>query len=139
MMQLLGYNLAQATIPSFKVYEREIGQPLQLRQVEFSILMLLSTNRDVTQKQLSLALNVPAPNLTVILDRMAQRELLERSRSTTDRRVQYVALARKGTALLRRAEAKAATMEHDLLRHLTSAEQAILFELLKKVAINRRV
>ncbi len=139
MMRLLGYNLAQASIPSGKVFEREIGQPLQLRQVEFSILMLLSSNSDVTQKQLSLALNVPAPNLTVILDRMEQRELLERTRSTTDRRVQYVALSRKGTALLRKAEGIAATMERDLLRHLTPAEQGILFELLKKVAIHRRV
>ena len=139
LMRLLGYNLAQATIPSFKVYEREIGQPLKLRQVEFSILVLLASNADVTQKKLSLALNVPAPNLTVILDRMQQRELLERTRSTTDRRVQYVSLARKGSALLRRAEGAAANMEKDLLRHLSSAEQGILFELLKKVAVHRRV
>ena len=30
------------------------------------------------------------------------------------------------------------TMEKDLLGHLTKAEQAMLFELLKKVAVHRR-
>ena len=134
---LLGYHLAQATVPTNNVFKSHISETFSLNKLEFTILMLLVANEEVTPKRLSRAMNVPASNMTLILDRLESRELVKRLRSEEDRRVQYLQLTKKGIKLTREVVAVADTMEHDLLSHLTKAEQAILFELLKKIAIHR--
>ena len=85
--------------------------------------MLVAHNRDATQKQLSQALAVSAPNVTALIDRMNERELLKRVRNETDRRSQHVRLTRKGAALVREVREVSLTMERDLLRHLSDAER----------------
>ena len=139
LQHVLGYQLAQANIPVRKVFLRHIGEPLQLSTVEFTVLSLVAHNADVTQKQLSQALAVSAPNITTLLDRLEQRQLITRVRSEADRRSQHIRLTRKGIALARKAMEVSRTMEQDLLRHLSEAERAILTELLQKVARHRRV
>ena len=139
MRKLLGYNLAQAAIPSFKIFQKRIGEPFKLRRIDFTILMLVASNPDVTQRQMSLALEVSAPRLTLVCDQLEERELITRTRSEHDRRKQYIALTRKGTTLVRKAERIADRMEKELLGHLTELEQTMLFQLLEKVAVHRRV
>jgi len=139
MQRLLGYNLAQAAIPSFKIFNKRIGEPFQLRRLEFTILMLVASNPRVTQRQMSLALDVSAPRLTVVCDKLVERELITRTRSESDRRKQYIALTRKGAALVRKADRIADSMESELLGHLTDVERTLLFQLLEKVAVHRRV
>ncbi len=134
MGHLIGYQITQANVSSRKVFTRHIGEPYKLSPVEFTILMLVAHNRDATQKQLSQALAVSAPNVTALIDRMNERDLLKRVRNETDRRSQHVRLTRKGAALAREAREVSLTMERDLLRHLSEAERAMLTELLQKVA-----
>jgi len=139
LMKLLGYNLAQASIPTSKLFDKHIGDAFQLKRVEFSILMLLASNSDVTAKQLSLAINFAAPHLTVILDKLEARKLIGRTRGEADRRVLYISLTEEGERLVRQIDAVADTMEQEAVRHLTNAERGILLELLKKVAVHRKV
>ena len=105
--------------------------------MEFSILVLVTSNPRLNQKQLGAALDLSAPNLAVILDRLAERRLVERVRSTVDRRAQQLHLTPAGRALTERAETIAATMENDALRVLSAGERALLIELLLKVARGR--
>jgi DNA-binding MarR family transcriptional regulator len=134
MAHLLGYQITQANVSSRKVFLKHIGEPFKLSPVEFTILMLVAHNQDATQKQLSQALAVSAPNVTALLDRMTERELLKRVRNETDRRSQHVRLTRQGASLVREVHEVSLTMERDLLRHLSDAERGILIELLQKVA-----
>lgn len=138
MLRLLGYNIAQADIPIKKAFIKYLG-PLGMRPVEYTVLTLVMSNENVTQKQLSQALSVSAPNMTLLLDRLEERGLLRRTRSETDRRMQMIDLTEAGLELMRRAEPISVSMEKEILRHLSPAEQAILFELLQKVAAHRRV
>lgn len=138
LLKLLGYNIAQAAIPAFKIFDTRIGLPLGLRQVEFSILTLVDANDSVTHKRLSTALGVAAPNLTIVLDRLEQRQLLRRTRSPHDARMQNIRLTPQGRALHAKAKQVADTMESDLLSHFSAGERAMLFELLQKVAAQRR-
>ncbi len=139
MQKLLGYNLAQAAIPSFRIFTKRIGEPFQLRRIDFTILMLVASNPHVTQRQMSLALDVSAPRLTLVCDKLVERELITRTRSEEDRRKQTIALTRKGAALVRKAERIADGMEGELLGHLSESERLQLFQLLDKVARHRRV
>ena len=139
MQKLLGSNLALAAIPSFKIFTERIARPFQLRRLDFTILMLVAANPGVTQGQMSLALDVSAPRLTLVCDKLEERELITRTRSEDDRRKQYIALTRKGAALVRKTDHVADRMEKELLGHLSEGERTLLFQLLEKVATHRRV
>jgi DNA-binding MarR family transcriptional regulator len=133
---LVGYAASRASIELKKVFARHLG-PLELKAVEFSILVLVEANGDVNQKQLGDALEVSAPNMAVTLDRMVERGWVERVRSTQDRRSMLIRLTDAGRELVARAEKIARTMENPALRMLSPAERALLIELLLKVAGGR--
>jgi DNA-binding MarR family transcriptional regulator len=136
LTNLVGYAASRAAIKLRQVFSRHMA-PLDLKVVEFSILMLVAQNAQVNQKQLGLALDISAPNLAVTLDRMVERGWVERVRSTKDRRAQHIHLTAAGAALVERAEKVAATMESATLAVLSPAERALLIELLTKVATGK--
>ena len=134
-----GYFLARARFVAFRTYEEHIGQVLDLRPVEFSLMVLLASNREATLTQLSQALGVAQPNMTGILRRLEGRGLLERTRAERDKRMQFITLSTEGAKVLRQARAAGKDMDKGWLGGLTSAEQAMLVELLEKVTIARPV
>lgn len=133
LTHLVGYAATRASVELKKSFTKHMG-PLHLKAVEFSILVLVASNDQVNQKQLGQALDVSPPNLAVTLDRMVERGWVERVRSTQDRRAQQIHLTAQGADLVQRAEKIASTMEQTTLRVLSSAERALLIELLMKVA-----
>jgi DNA-binding MarR family transcriptional regulator len=133
LTHLVGYAASRASIELKKSFARNLG-PLGLKAVEFSILVLVAANPEVNQKQLGQALDVSAPNMAITLDRMVERGWVERVRSTRDRRAMLIHLTAAGRELVLRAEKIAATMEQGALRMLSTAERALLIELLLKVA-----
>ena len=58
---LLGYQLAQATIVTDADFKHHCGEPFDLRQVEFTILQLIRENAGVTSTRLAQALAVVGP------------------------------------------------------------------------------
>jgi DNA-binding MarR family transcriptional regulator len=138
MQKLLGYNLAIASATAFKRFDKYAGSVHGLRRVEFTVLVLIDSNPDVTAKKLGNALGIAAPNMTVMLDRLEKRELLRRVKSEADGRAQHVILTRKGRALAAKCERAAAEAEEELLKQFTPAERATLFDLLQRVGAHRR-
>ena len=137
MRALLGYNLAQALVTASIVYDGHLGGPLDLRQVDFTILTLIGSNADVTLTTLAEALGIAPSNLTVIVDRSVARNLVVREASEDDRRSRHLRLTASGRALLDRAWEVARHMESALLEPFSAAERAMLFELLGRVALRK--
>ena len=132
LSHLVGYAASRAALELRKVFTRHMAS-LDLRVAEFSILMLVAGNGEVNQKQLGQALDISAPNLAVMLDRMTECGWVERVRSTRDRRAQHVHLTAKGRAVAERSRTISATMEDTALASLSRAERALLIELLRKI------
>lgn len=130
----IGYYIAQAEVTTMRLFGSHIGEPLALRPVEYSLLMLLLANDELTPKQLTQALALPAPSLTMLLDRLHERGLVERVRSETDRRSQRVLLTEAGRKLAEEAGQRSPDMNAALDRALSQGEQMMLTELLRKVA-----
>jgi DNA-binding MarR family transcriptional regulator len=135
---LVGYQLALATVVTHQVYDDRVGHPEDLRRVEFTILALVCDNPDVTARQIARALAVTPPNIAIWLDRLESRELVTRTRSAADGRVQHVRATPAGAALVGRASRALLEAERQALDTLTAAEHAMLVELLHKVALARR-
>lgn len=131
---LVGYRLAKADVPAKRVFKRHVGTPLKLQPVEFSLLVLLLANGSATPKQLSQSLDVAPPKITALVDRLAERGLVRRQRSTADGRALDVLLTPEGRALAQRAQRLSQTMEAAWLQALTPGERALLVELLAKLA-----
>jgi DNA-binding MarR family transcriptional regulator len=135
---IVGYRLAQATVSTNQVFSAVMAQNFELRQVEFTVLALIQANPELTASDLAKALAVTPPNITMWLDRLEGRGLVERVRSTADRRAQHVRATESGAAAAQRAAALLVDAEREALAVLSAAEQAILVELLNKVARCRR-
>jgi len=131
---LLGFRLALAEVGTRRVFQRHIGTPFQLRPVEFTLLMLLRANPAATPKRLAQALRLSPPNVTVLVDRLAGRGLVQRQRSPDDGRATILQLTDAGAGLAQRAFRASRNMEEGLLQALTPGERALLGELLQKLA-----
>lgn len=129
---LVGYAASRAAIELRKAFARHLG-PLGLKVLDYSLLVLVASNPEVNQKQLGEALDVSAPNMAITLDRLVEAGWVERVRSTRDRRAMLIHLTPAGRQLVQRAERIAASMEQEPLRALSTAERALLVELLMKV------
>lgn len=134
---ILGYGLAQATVATAAVFEAQVGGPLGLRPVEYTLLALVHENPDVSATQLARALAVTAPNIKMWVDRLEARGLVQRVRSTQDRRAQHLRTTREGRAQVQRCSQLLHEGEAQALQRLTPGERAILLELLHKVAQRR--
>ena len=132
--QLLGYQLARASIPPFSLFEKAIGRPLRLSRIEFTLLVMLAAEKTLTQSAACEKLNMSAPNVSVMVDRMEKRGLLSRMRREQDRRQLHLQLTNEGVALEKKASAIAWKYERDFLSIFTEGEKETLFELLGRIA-----
>jgi DNA-binding MarR family transcriptional regulator len=134
---VIGYQIAQASIVTLSVYQRAAGDALELRPVEYTMLVLVQENPGSTAARLARALAVSAPNITMWLDKLQRRGLMRREASETDRRSQHLYLTDKGRKLAEEATRRVIEAEHHAFAHLSNGERAILVELLRKLALKR--
>ena len=136
LANIVGYHIAQAAVVTYDTFERYVGQPFELKKVEYSLLLLLQANGPLSPKRLGQALKLSPPMLTLLLDRLQERGLIERQRSESDRRSQNIVLTTAGRRVADDSAAAAGPMEDELLDRLSRAERMMLIELLRKVAGN---
>jgi DNA-binding MarR family transcriptional regulator len=135
--EMVGFQVVRAQIATHALFMQHVGDPLDLRPVEYSLLLLLQVNTQVTPKQLAQTLVLTGPKLTILLDRLQERGLITRVRSATDGRSQHVLLTEAGAELARRGSDPAVLMAMSLDDVLSAGERAMLMELLQKVAASR--
>lgn len=136
LAMVLGYQLAQASIVADAIFTREVGEPLALRRVEYTVLTLIAENPGGSPARLARALAVTPPNITAVVDRLVGRGLVQRKPSDEDKRGQLLTVTRTGADLVRKATERIVAAERAALA-LSTGEQAILAELLHKVACAR--
>jgi DNA-binding MarR family transcriptional regulator len=133
LQKVLGYQLAQAVIVTDAIFFEQVGGPFQLRPVEYTVLTLIAENPGGSLVRLARALSVTPPNITTMVDRLETKGLIARRASEEDRRAHVLHVTPKGAELVRKATQKIVQAESESLP-LTPGEQAILAELLHKVA-----
>jgi DNA-binding MarR family transcriptional regulator len=79
------------------------------------------------------ALGVSAPSVTGIVDRLAERGLVERVRAEDDRRTVRVSLSAQGQAMAQRMHGVKVSELHDVLAELSDAELSDLVRLVARL------
>lgn len=137
LANIVGFHIARARVVTNAVFQQHLGDPLNLRPAEYSLLMLLHANDTLTPKQLSVGMGLSAPLLTALLDKVQQRGLIERVRSTVDRRSMAITLTEEGKTFTQHLADATPKMESAMEHLLTPGERAILIELLDKISTHR--
>lgn len=132
LLGLVGYNCRRAYIPILSLFLARL-EPLRLRPVDFSVLVLIAANDRVTQKRLSRALNVSPPNLAVLLDKLQARKLITRVPNPLDRRSQILHLTDHGRDVTGQAEVIVAGVELEATAGLDECERELLMKLLQRI------
>jgi DNA-binding MarR family transcriptional regulator len=107
---------------------------LGITPAEAGILRILARDDGLSQRALADKLRIVQSRVVALIDRMQESGLVERKRSSADRRNYELKLTAAGRELLNRLRPIAAEHEQESTAALTAHEQATLGQLLIKLA-----
>jgi DNA-binding MarR family transcriptional regulator len=119
--RLLGYNLRRAHQASWRTYVSFIGEN-KIRPGLFSLLVLVRSNSGIAQIELGTHLGVDKASIVALLDRLERAGLIERRRSTRDRRRQGIFLTESGSAELEALMQQVRQLEKHMANRFTKPE-----------------
>jgi DNA-binding MarR family transcriptional regulator len=105
---------------------------LELRPRHMVALTVLRDQGGSTQQALSSTLMMDGTNVVGLLNDLETRGLIERRRSSQDRRRHIVELTTAGLELLNKAECALAAAENEVLAALDEAQRETLYSLLQQ-------
>jgi len=130
--RLLGYNLRRAHQLSWRTYVSFIGES-KIRPGLFSLLILTRANPGIAQIELGTHLGVDKASIVALLDRLERAGLIERRRSTRDRRRQGIFLTEAGSTELEILTAQVRQLERQMASRFTKAELDQFLGLLRRM------
>jgi DNA-binding MarR family transcriptional regulator len=120
------------TYDRLRALEDELFARFDLTAQQYNLLRLLrAAHEPVPTLALADRLVSRAPDVTRMLDKLEERKLLTRTRSTSDRRTVLVAVTDRGAALLDKIAGPLRECHERQLGHLSAAELKSLVALLK--------
>lgn len=111
--------------------ENEFFKPYGISPQQYNILRILRGANDKMKVQIVKERMIErAPNATRLMDKLCDKQFIERERCEEDRRVVYVKITNKGLELLNQVDAN---RNISFLSNLTEQEAATLSDLLDKI------
>ena len=127
---LVLWKAAQAV----EAYAKRSIEHLELCSSDFAVLEALLHKGALPVNEIGRKVLLTSGSITIAIDRLEAKGLVERRTSSTDRRARIVHLTKEGRRLIKRAYAEhAADMERLAAASLTTAERKTLIRLLKKI------
>lgn len=117
----LGFRLTRAKMQVHRLFQRELSV-LDLNATLFCVMALCAANPGCYQRQIGTALDISAPNLVPVLDRLERSGWLSRTPSAQDRRMQHLHLTAQGRGVLDQAMVRVEAFEARLEAALTPEE-----------------
>jgi DNA-binding MarR family transcriptional regulator len=128
---LLGYLLRRAQGAMHRDFMAAVAE-FELTQKQAATLWLIQANAGVSQVEVAAALGMDRATMLGLIDRLEDRGLVLRKRSTVDRRRQELYLTPAGQNILRKCKTKVAAHEEKFRELFTASELSSLLEALKR-------
>ena len=128
---LLGYRLRRAQGAMHRDYVAAVAD-LELTQKQTATLWLINANPGVSQVSVAAALGMDRATMMSITDRLEERGLVIRKRSSVDRRRQELYLTPAGISRLRKVKARISEHEARFKALFKPAELTALLTALQK-------
>lgn len=130
----LWLTLARAYQAASELSRMDIARH-HLSAAEFSVLEALYHKGPLLLGDVQRKALLSSGGITFLVDRLAERGLVERQECPNDRRARYAALTREGTALMRRVFPLHAEAMREAMCGLTASEQRAAMALLKRLGL----
>lgn len=127
----LGYFIRRLQVWVFQDFIRRLAS-LDISPAQFSVLVVISANRGLSQSELAATLNIERARLVRLLHLLERRGFTQRLPSAADRRRHALQLTRAGQKVLARAKALAAQHENALKQKLGAARYELLLATLRE-------
>ena len=128
----LVHDVARLLRKRFEQRARQLG----LTRAQWQVLVYLAANEGIHQGGLAELLEVEPITLVRILDKLEGRDLIERRRHASDRRIWLLYLREDAHPLLKELRAVGDAARSEALAGITEAEQKQLFETLSAMKSN---
>jgi DNA-binding MarR family transcriptional regulator len=106
---------------------------LELTPVQYGALMIVAAKPNIDQSTLATELGVDRANAGDVLARMSKAGYVTRTPSPNDRRFIQINLTAEGTALLRKASARAKKVQDRLLKPLAPSDRDVFIALITQI------
>ncbi len=118
-----------------KTVDREClgGLTGEMNFPEFQVLIFIGKNGPSRMSDIAGRLSMSVSNLTVVVDKLAKKELAERARSEADRRVVVARLLEKGERIVAYHHGMKLGVSREVLSSLSREEQEKYMELMEKI------
>ncbi|MES1202441.1 MAG: MarR family transcriptional regulator [Pseudomonadota bacterium] len=103
LQNLIGFQLRMAQVAMHREFVAAMAE-VALTEKQYAALHLIHANPGASQADIAVVLGTDRATMMALVDRLDQRELVERRRSNNDRRRQELHLTAAGKALLANAE-----------------------------------
>src|SRR5687768_9605310 len=129
---LLGYRLRRAQGAMHRDYVMAVAD-LNLTQKQTATLWLIGANPGVSQVTIATALGMDRATMMALVDKLQDRGLVLRKRSSMDRRRQELLLTPVGLRMLKTVKARIAEHEARFTARFKPAELAALLKALQRI------
>jgi DNA-binding MarR family transcriptional regulator len=109
-------------------------EPVGIRPRHLVALTVLRDNGGISQQELATTLQIDRTNLVGLLNELEAEQLVQRRRSSEDRRRHVVDLTTAGRELLVKAEFALSAVEEEVLGALDATQRETLYDLLQLAA-----
>ena len=130
--ELVGYHVRQAQMAIFADFDAALGE-LGVSPGIFALLVIIDANPGLKQTRLAAAARLDRSTLVPALDKLEQRQLVERRAAPGDRRSNGIFLTPGGGAVLEAARRAVRRHEARLARGFAVGERTTLIDLLTRI------
>ena len=129
-------RLIYLTAQEIKNFAEKLLKPYDLTLEQFHLLKHMSPDSGMSQRQLGDLVNKTPANITRILDRLEQKNLVIRRSNPKDRRGTHVFLTPQGSRLIEEVFAIFESFSSQLTQGTTEKEQLVAKNVLNKIGRN---
>ncbi|WP_410014136.1 MarR family winged helix-turn-helix transcriptional regulator [Sodalis sp. C49] len=129
-----GRQIHRLNLCKDRILERYL-EPYEITAAQFKVMLMMNRDGLTTSAELCRCISLDSGAMSRMLDRLQNKKMIMRVRSTTDRRQFHLALTEQGHAFCRQIPQIALKSFNDLLAPLTPSELNEFDRLLKKLAI----
>jgi len=126
--------LIRKLVQGGELFTKELNKKYQVSAPQLSCLIALNDQGPLPPSQIAKYIMVNSSTITGIIDRLEQKGLVERSRTSPDRRVITISLTEKGKALVRTAPPPLQKKIVEGLKRLPPLEVDEIIRVLTKLA-----
>lgn len=131
----LGFALHDSARLMRKRFEQR-ARHVGLTRSQWQVLAMLSTHEGIHQKGLADLLELESITLVRLLDKMAERGLVERRRHPTDRRLSLLFLTEQAHPLLQLMRDMGRVTRQEATHGFTAEEEQLLLQMMKRMRSN---